>query len=254
MAILPTTFTFQLMDMKKILFLYLFGIQGLFAQTVLHGKIVSDIAEVDGILVANNRTKETTVTANGGLFTIAAKKEDIIIITASFMEGVDVKLNANSFKMNPLAIYVKSKPKELEEIQIRQITAKSLGIIGKDVKEYTQAERQLFTAKGGQKNLYGLNTRVSIDGILNSFSGRTAMLEKRLEIEKMETNAQRMLKLLSEDFFITTLKISKENLNGFLVYISEDIGVTQILNTKNMAALRLKLVEMAFLFKEMKNE
>lgn len=240
--------------MKKILFLYLFVIQGCFAQSILHGKIVSDVSMVEGVLIANNTTKVTAMTNEAGLFTIEAKKDDILIISSPFMEGVDVKLNGNSFKMNPLVIYVKSKPKELEEIQIRQITAKSLGIIGKNVKEYTPAERQLYTAKGGEKNLYGLNTRISLDGILNSFSGRTAMLEKRLEIERFETNAQRMLKLLTEDFFITTLRLSKENLNGFLVYVSEDILVTQILNSKNIAALKLKLVDMAFRYKEMKNE
>jgi len=89
---------------------------------------------------------------------------------------------------------------------------------------------------------------------LNAISGRTASLEKIVEVEKYETNSQKMLYLLTEDFFLTTLRTSTESLEGFLVYTSENLGISKLLTDKNIAALKLRLVEMAFKFKEMKGE
>lgn len=240
--------------MKNFLFFFLITIQPLFSQSVLHGKIISDGAPLDAVLVVNNSTKQTTYALKNGIFAIEASVNDELVFASPKIDGLQIKLNSNSFKMNPLIIAVKLKPYELEEVKINHITAKSLGIVDKNVNEYTPAERQLYTAQGGQKNLYGTNTRISVDGILNGISGRTAMLEKIVEVERYETNSEKMIYLLTEDFFLTTLRISKDSLKGFLVYTSENLGIAKLLTDKNIAALKLRLVEMAFKFKEMKNE
>jgi len=240
--------------MKNFLFFFLVAMQPVFSQSVLNGKIISDGASLDSVLVVNNSTKKTAYSLRDGSFAIEACINDEIVLASPKMEGLQIKLNSNSFKMNPLIVAVKIKAFELDEVKINHITAKSLGIIGKNVKTYTPAERQLYTATGGQKNLYGTNTRISVDGILNGISGRTAMLEKIVEIEKYETNSQKMIYLLTEDFYLTTLRISKESLQGFLVYTSENLGIAKLVTDKNIAILKLRLVEMAFKFKEMKNE
>lgn len=240
--------------MKKILFLVLLSFQSLFSQTVLNGKIISDEINLDSVLVVNNNTKKAVYTSEAGIFSIEASINDELVIASPKIEGLQIKLNSNSFKMNPLIIVVKSKARELDEVKIYHITAKSLGIVSKNVKEYSPAERKLYTANGGQKNLYGLNTRISIDGILNAISGRTAMLEKIVEVEKYESNSERMITLLTEDFYLTTLRITKENLKGFLVFASENITLIKLLNESKIAELKLRLVELAFRFKEMKNE
>jgi hypothetical protein len=49
------------------------------------------------------------------------------------------------------------------------ITAESLGIIPYGQKKYTPAERKLYTATSGG----------GIDGLLNTISGRKAMLKKK---------------------------------------------------------------------------
>jgi len=240
--------------MKNFLFFFLVVVQPLFSQSVLNGKIISDDAPLDSVLIVNTATKKHTYALKNGIFSIEANLNDELVIASPKIEGLQIKLNSNSFKMNPLIIAVKVKPFELEEVKVSHITAKSLGIIDKNAKEYTPAERKLYTANGGQKNLYGTNTRVSVDGILNGISGRSAMLEKVVEIEKFESNSEKMIYLLTEDFFLTTLRISKESLKGFLVYTSENLGIAKLLTDKNIAALKLRLVEMAFQFKEMKHE
>lgn len=231
--------------MKHLLaFLFVGVFQSAFSQCELKGKVISDIADVKDIIVFNFTTKKDTLTDSKGLFSIEAKSGDVLIISSPKLEGLEIVLNENSFRMNPLVIEAKSKANELAEIQISRITAKSLGIIGKNVKEYTVAERRLRTAStGGPVGL-----------VYNLLSGQKKMLKKIVEVEKFELNHEKLLRLLTEDFFITTLKIAKENLNGFLIYASENIEVTKLLKEKKYGNLKFKLVELAFKYKEIQNE
>lgn len=231
--------------MKNLLAVFFIGIfQSAFSQCELKGKVISDINDVKDIIVFNFTTKKDTLTDSSGLFTIEAKAGDRLIISSPKLEGLEIVLNENSFRMNPLIIEVKSKANELAEIQINRITAKSLGIIGKDVKEYTVAERRLRTASTGGP----------VGMIYNLISGQKNMLKKIVEVEKYETNHEKLLRLLTEDFFLTTLKIAKENLNGFLIFASEDMTIAKLLKDKNYGNLKFKLVELTFKYKEIKNE
>ena len=231
--------------MKNLLAVFFIGIfQSAFSQCELKGKVISDINDVKDIIVFNFTTKKDTLTDSSGLFTIEAKAGDRLIISSPKLEGLEIVLNENSFRMNPLIIQVKSKANELAEIQINRITAKSLGIIGKDVKEYTVAERRLRTASTGGPVVM----------IYNLISGQKNMLKKIVEVEKYETNHEKLLRLLTEDFFLTTLKIAKENLNGFLIFASEDMTIAKLLKDKNYGNLKFKLVELTFKYKEIKNE
>lgn len=231
--------------MKNLLAVFFIGIfQSAFSQCELKGKVISDINDVKDIIVFNFTTKKDTLTDSSGLFTIEAKAGDRLIISSPKLEGLEIVLNENSFRMNPLIIEVKSKANELAEIQISRITAKSLGIIGKDVKEYTVAERRLRTATTGGP----------VGMIYNLISGQKNMLKKIVEVEKYETNHEKLLRLLTEDFFLTTLKIAKENLNGFLIFASEDMTIAKLLKDKNYGNLKFKLVELTFKYKEIKNE
>ncbi len=215
-----------------------------FSQCELNGMIISDILDVKDVIVFNFTTKKDTLTDAKGLFSIEAKPGDILIISSPKLEGLEIVLNQNSFKMSPLIIEAKSKANELAEIQISRITAKSLGIIGKNVKEYTVAERRLRTASTGGP----------VGMVYNLLSGQKNMLKKIVEVEKYELNHEKLLRLLTEDFFITTLKIAKENLNGFLIFASEDLEVSKLLKDRNYGNLKFKLVELAFRFKEIQNE
>ncbi|GAA4765282.1 MULTISPECIES: hypothetical protein [Flavobacterium] len=231
--------------MKNLLAVFFICIfQSAFSQCELKGKVISDISDVKDIIVFNFTTKNDTLTDSSGLFTIEAKPGDRLIISSPKLEGLEIVLNENSFRMNPLIVEVKSKANELAEIKISRITAKSLGIIGKNVKEYTVAERRLRTATTGGP----------VGMIYNLFSGQKDMLKKIVEVEKYELNHEKLLRILTEDFFLTTLKIAKENLNGFLIFASEDSTITKLLKDKNYGNLKFKLVELAFKFKELKNE
>lgn len=231
--------------MKHLIAVFFIGVfQSAFSQCELKGKVISDIVDVKDIIVFNFTTKKDTLTDSNGLFSIEAKSGDVLIVSSPKLEGLEIVLNENSFRMNPLIIKAKSKVNELAEVQVSRITAKSLGIIDKNVKEYTVAERRLRTAStGGPVGL-----------IYNLLSGQKNMLKKIVEVEKYETTHEKLINLLTEDFFLTTLKITKENLNGFLIFASEASTIAKLLKDKNYGNLKFKLVELAFKFKEIKNE
>ncbi|MDI9308634.1 MAG: hypothetical protein QM535_00350 [Limnohabitans sp.] len=215
----------------------------------MRGKIIDGEKNIIGVIIVNQSTKESTTTDEKGEFTIKATSKDVLTIASPTIEGIEIVLNDNSFRQNPLKIQVVLKARLLEEVVVRNINAKSLGIIQKNVKEYTPAERKLYTATGGG-NLYGLNTSVSLDGILNQISGRTAMLKKELKVEGYETNNKKLSDLFPDQFYIETLKLSKENVDGFVVFASENDVIIDALKEKNVSRLKFKLIELAIVYKE----
>lgn len=215
----------------------------------MRGKIIDGTKNIEGVFVVNQTTKENTTTNEVGEFVIKATSKDVLTIASPTIEGVEIELNENSFKQNPLKIKVNLKARLLDEVIVKNINAKSLGIIQGNVKEYTPAERKLYTATGGG-NLYGLNTSVSLDGILNQISGRTSMLKKELIVEGYEKNNKKLSDLFSNLFYIETLKISKENIDGFLVFASENDVIIAALKEKNISQLKFKLIELAIVYKD----
>lgn len=219
--------------MNKILFL-LFCVQSVFSQSVLKGKVISD-GNPDGIMVVNYTTKAAVVTENGGFFTIDAKISDKLVITSNSIEGVEIKLDSYSFKKEMLYVRVKSKVNQLQEIQINTITAKSLGIVSKNVKTYTPAERKLRAAgkfKWYSPLLIPLGG-MSIDGMINQISGRTNMLKKELQVERKEKMIEKMNAMFEASFYVETLKIQPEYIKGFQLYSLDHPKFIEAVKGKN---------------------
>ncbi|MES2811887.1 MAG: hypothetical protein V4670_05385 [Bacteroidota bacterium] len=204
--------------MNKVVF-FLFFIQSIFSQSFLKGKVIAD-ANPDGIMVVNYSTKVSTVTENGGFFTIEAKIGDKLVITSNRIEGVEIKLDSYSFKKEMLYIRVKSKVNQLEEVQIKSITAKSLGVVSGKIKEYTPAERKLRTAEKFKwfSPLLIPFGGMSVDGLINQISGRTNMLKKELQVEHKEKLIEKIDAMFEEPFYVETLKIQPGYIKGFQLY------------------------------------
>ena len=102
--------------MKHLLaFLFVGVFQSAFSQCELKGKVISDISDVKDIIIFNFTTQKDKLTDLNGLFSIEAKPGDRLIISSPKLEGLEIGLNENSFRMNPLIIEAKSRANELEE-------------------------------------------------------------------------------------------------------------------------------------------
>jgi hypothetical protein len=219
----------------------------------ISGKILSNHNDSDGIYIVNKSTEKATVSNPRGFFEINASVGDTLLFSAVQYKGMKLAITQENFDKEMLLVKLEPLMHYLDEVKIMQfknINAVSLGIISANTKHYSPAERKLYTAQGGEKNQYGLNTRISVDGILNSLSGRTAMLEKEVEVEKKETLLQKIENLFENNYFIDGLKIPKEYVEGFKYFLVEDLDFSSFLNAKNKTMTKFVMGDLAVKYLE----
>jgi hypothetical protein len=223
----------------------------------LNGKVTADYNDLEGIYIVNLKTERATLTERGGYFSITASVGDTLMFSAVQFKGLKVALKESDFEKELLFVKLETLVRSLDEVRINEyknINAVSLGIISPNTKHYTPAERKLYTATGGGKNQYGLNTKISGDAILNAISGRTAMLKKEVEVEKKETLMEKISDYYDEKYFTETLKIPQDYVKGFLFYIVEDQKFVEAVNSKNKTMATFIMNELAVKYKELLQE
>jgi len=250
--------------LQKIIFLiaFLFLIQISNGQDIvtakkINGKVTADSNELEGIYIINLKTEKATLTERGGYFSITASVGDTLMFSAVQFKALKVALTESDFKKELFFVKMEPLVRFLNEVivnEYKNINAVSLGIIPHDIKPSTPAERKLFTATGGGKNLYGLNTKISGDAILNAISGRTAMLKKELEVEKKETLMDKINSWYETVYFTKTLKIPEDYVKGFLFYIVEDVKFVEAINAKNKTMATFLMNELAVKYNALLNE
>ena len=220
--------------------LFLFG-QIIFGQTtgekLIHGKIVVESGNVAGVSVINLVNEKSTISDTNGAFFVLAKAEDLLVFSSENLEYHRKEIEEKDLKPDVLIIKMMSKVTELKEVIVNkhpEINAVALGISPKGIIQRTQAERRLYTAKS-----------TPAIALINSISGRTAMLKKELEVEKKELLLVKVDALFEEDYYVNTLKIPSEYIKGFQYYIVENENFASVVNSKNKTKINFLMVELA---------
>ena len=188
---------------------------------LLKGKITSQIKELNEVIVTNLRSDSNTATDTNGNFSIFVKVGDTLEFSGLQIITKKVVIDENDATKKLYVTNVEAKVIPLEEVEIKQypnINAVSLGILQSPAKVYTPAERKLRTAEGlhWYSPLLIPVGGMSVDGLINSISGRTAMLKKELAVEKKEKLLQKIEYMFKEEYFLENLKIPKDYLCWFL--------------------------------------
>ena len=228
--------------MKKTYLLFLILLQtatalGQFSKT-WRGKVVSDAADIEGIYVFNLKNKQATTTQKGGYFLIEGTIGDTLTLSGFQLKATKIALTQQNYTKELFFVKMEALVSYLDEVKINQyqnINALSLGILQKPAKEYTVAERRLFSANSGG----------GIDGLLNLISGRTKMLKKGIEVEKKEMALEKIDNLFDEKYFVETLKIPKDKIKGFEYYCVEDAKFNSVLRSKNKTMVKFLLIDLA---------
>ena len=222
----------------KYYLLFLILLQGMNAQDTipkfLIGKIIANTTDLEAINIINLKSNATSKTNKVGMFSIVANVGDILMCSAVQFKKRKIILKKEDFN-NLFMIKLENATFQLNEVKIfdyKNINAISLGIVGKNQKKYTPAERRLYTATGGG-NQFGTNNAVSVDAILNAISGRTTMLKKEIKVERKEITIYKLSTVFEESYFTETLKIPKEYVNGFKYYIVENNELVKSMTAKN---------------------
>ncbi|WP_370628685.1 hypothetical protein [Flavobacterium sp. SOK18b] len=218
------------MKIKNTLLLVLFMmVQSMYSQDAavkeIRGKIAADSVAVDRINIVNITTEKATTSDANGFFTIPVKEGDILVFTAVNLEGLRKKIEKQDLEQTLLLVKMNPKSIVLREVIVNDnsISAESLRIIPYGQKKYTPAERKMYTATSGG----------GIDGLLNTISGRKAMLKKEMIVEKKEQLLARFANFFEDKYYVETLEIPQEHILGFQYYCVDDVDFAAALAAKN---------------------
>ncbi|MFV5698588.1 carboxypeptidase-like regulatory domain-containing protein [Flavobacterium sp. ZT3R17] len=228
------------MKINNTLLLFLFFITTItFGQVTfekeIRGRISADAIAVEGINIVNSLTQKATTTDKNGSFLLFVKEGDILIFSAVNLVTLHKRISKQDLMQDILKIQMTPKSIELKEVIINenpQITAENLGIIPYGQKKYTPAERKLYTATSGG----------GIDGLLNTISGRKAMLKKEILVEGKEQSLNRLVPIFDDKYYSETLKIPTDYIKGFQYYCVEDASFTAALKSKNKTLIMFLIV------------
>ena len=218
----------------------------------MKGKVASQAPNLENIYIVNLKTDRSTSTDKDGYFEINATVGDTLLFSGIQVIGKKIAITEKDFANDLLLVKLAPFYNRLDEVvvvrQFKEINAVSLGIIPASTKHYTPAERKLKAAsdvdlEGNKDGTSGASA--SLDPLFNAISGRTAMLEKEVEVEKKETMLQRIENQFGVDFFTKKLKIPKEYVKGFCYYVVEEARFVNALNAKNINMANFVLAELA---------
>lgn len=222
----------------------------------ISGKIVSEATDVEGILIKNSSSNEETYSQRGGYFRIQGKPNDTLTFSAFNFTPTKHTISERDFGENlvfiPMQLH-RNQLKELAIIDYKSINAESLGIVPKGQRTYTPAERKLITA--GEFKWYSPLLipigGMSVDGLINSVSGRTSMLKKEVEIEKKERLQIKLAHKFDKEYIQNTLDIPEAYVEGFMFYATENEGFASAMKAKNYTMASFILSELAAKYREL---
>lgn len=216
-------------------------------QKKLNGKVSASSQSLEGIYVFNLASKKETVTQEGGYFSILSKPGDSLMFSSIEFKGKTVTVEKQNFEEDLFHVRLEKMINQLDEVMVvkyKSLNAYDLGIIPRPAKVYTPAERRLRTATGLDATA-GLNTSMSMDLLFNLLSGRGAMLEKELQVEKKERWIEQIENLYSEEYIIKKLNIPEEHFKGFQYFAVENKIFSDAIGKKDKSMARFLLGELA---------
>lgn len=200
-------------------------------------QLSSDSTAVHAIDVTNVTSQKTIVSNLGEFFTIDVKIGDVILLSSKDLETLRIKIDQRDIEKEVLTVNMGVKSIVLKEVIINEsgVSSESLGIIPYGQKKYTPAERRLYTATTGG----------GIDGLLNTISGRKAMIKKEIIVEKKEQLLAKIDILFEVNYYIETLKIPELYIKGFQYYCIDDMSMANALRAKNKTMVLFLIVKLA---------
>ena len=207
------------------------------ASKEIQGQIFEQSTSVEGVNIINNTTQFTSVSDENGMFSIVVKEGDVLVFSSVNLNPYKHRITDEDLKSNSLQIKMSVKEMELKEVIVNEnsnITAENLGIIPRGQKKYTPAERRLASGSS----------------FLSAINGNKKILKKNVEVEKKESNIEKLGYMYEDAYFVDYLKIPIEHVRGFKFYMVEDAYVKALLKKKDKSKLTSFMSELALKYNE----
>lgn len=207
---------------------------------VLKGKIIAQSQEAANVNVRNLSTKREVSSSGNGSFSILAGPGDTLVFTSVQLKSRSIQVEKEDFDYDPFVVKMEPQVTELKEIVIHEnrLNAETLGIVPRGMKTYTPAERRYYTATTG-------SGFVSVDGIINMINGKTKQIKKEMVVEKQQSVHHRLSAMYPEEYLIQEFKIPAEQVEGFLVFASENKKIATAVRQRNKTLTTFLLADVA---------
>ncbi|EIA09602.1 hypothetical protein [Flavobacterium frigoris] len=233
------------MKVKLLISLLFFISQFSFSQTI-KGKVIFNNYVIPNVEVINANSKILTVTDSNGVFSIAAKANDILVFVSKEHELKKITITPEMTRSKVLIVELSLKAEELNEVLITNAPAIKLTA----TVEVEQVKRDEITADRAEKKLKplmiddlninkGLNM-IRIGGLL-----ATLLKKEKEEVKKAlpEIDFATLAKnSYDQKFYLETLKLQADEIDLFLQFCEADP------KSKTIAAINNRLSTMDFLF------
>ncbi len=232
----------------------------------LKGQVLNDTISNSELTVVNISLKEGTITnANGG-FTINARVNDTINISALQYEPRQFVVNQTIYNRKKITLYLIPKVTELDQVNISnidltgdinkdvsstkykvEITPSQLGIPENTAPKRTVEERRYYTAisSGGG---------IPLDGLINSITGRLKMLKKHIEVSRFQKLIEESRYNFSDGIYMKELNIPEELIEDFVYYVFEDPEAKRLVDANNVLGLLEFMKEKSVTYNNLKNK
>ncbi|WP_335966032.1 hypothetical protein [Galbibacter sp. PAP.153] len=196
----------------------------------IHGKIVDNAVETEGIYILNKTSNAATITNRQGEFNIPVKLNDTLVFSALQFEVKFVHINNTIIDNGYLEIALTEKVNVLEpvfvtpynlsgdlskDIQYNRvktpINAVSLGLPNATVKRPEYSQRMLMSASGGPLSL-----------LINTLNGKIKKIKKLIRLQKEEKKIQATKDRFEIELFVEGLKIPEDYIDRFMYFCAAD--------------------------------
>ncbi|MCV6629576.1 MAG: hypothetical protein OIF50_06925 [Flavobacteriaceae bacterium] len=186
----------------------------------------------------NLHTSEKVFADADGSFRMLVKGGDVLLLYATHIVSKKIRISAIQLEHLPLRIPVEVKINYLKEVVVTKtiqrdtISAKSLGIINKNIPISTKAERKLKDAEGGKwGNIAPWKGPITINlhKLLNHTLARKHLKYKRkvAAVESEILMINRTVKNIDSLFFADELELEPQFWYNFIYYCAQDPNFLQ---------------------------
>lgn len=183
-------------------------------RVILHGTIISNSLAVGNVNIVNKNTNKGTVSNKQGGFQILVKKNDVLQFSNIQYNLKKLKINSNHVNSKTLLVFLTPKINELQEVIVHNM-AKSLGLPNADKEPLTQIERRknYYSSGGMLSQIYGV-----LSGDIKKIKKLKKLLDEDEKILNNKVNAQIIRNHFTDEYFINTLQIPKEHIEGLILF------------------------------------
>ena len=241
------------MRTKLLSTLLIFTSQFGFSQTI-KGKVVFNNYAIPKVEIINENSKTVVVSDADGTFSIAAKRNDILIFIAKNYELKKIVINPLIINDNDLNIELVLKAEELKEVVITKMP--SIKLSSDKNHEQEKLDKYALEKAANRPKIIGVNMGTIENGMdLMRIGGMLGGLFKKekepLKKEKLIVPFKDFARTsCDQNYFINTLKLKPDEIELFLDFCDADSKSKIIANSKNVLSTMDFLLEKSIEFKK----